>query len=213
MNRQPISRWQSVIAFASIAKLSGFLKVNMVLGSLTSCFSAANMVMPVSGLWCGVGGSSILFFVRLALRLLFNGFSLPLNMLAHHIPGLFSGYYMASESSLIRLIVPIFCMAFFVLHPVGLQAWPYAMYWLIPVVLFFIPKKSLWFQALGSTFVAHGVGSVIWIYTTESTPEMWFALLPIVALERGLFTIGIVAFHKVLCWLADNVVIPRMRTA
>lgn len=213
MNNQPISRWQSVIAFASIAKISSFLKVSMMLGSYTACFSAINVVMPTSGKWCGKKGVTGVFMIGVFLRMLFHGFYLPLHFLAYHIPGLFGAYYFTSRSVFIRVLVPLFCIAFFVLHPVGLQSWAYAMYWLIPIVLYFSSSKSLWIEALGSTLVAHAVGSVIWIYTLETSATMWISLIPIVAIERILFTIGIVALHKSLCWFSNNVVVPSVRTA
>ena len=87
------------------------------------------------------------------------------------------------------------------------------MYWWIPVVLYGMNKKSLWLEALGSTFVVHAVGSVIWIYTVETTATMWFSLLPIVAIERLLFTLGIVVLHKSISWISDNLLMPRLRAA
>ena len=213
MSIQPISRWQSVIAFVSIAKISSFIKVSMILGSYTARFSALNAVMPVTGAWCGLGGSTLIVAVGLMFRFLFHGFDLPLHMFAYYIPGLFGAYYFATQSSSVRLLVPLFCMAFFVLHPVGLVSWVYAMYWWIPVALYAINKKSLWLEALGSTFVVHAVGSVIWIYTVETTATMWFSLLPIVAIERLLFTLGIVVLHKSISWISDNLLMPRLRAA
>ena len=213
MKNQHISRWQSIAAFASIAKISSFLKVSMILGSYTACFSAINVVMPTAGKWCGKRGVTVVFMIGVILRLLFRGFDLPLHFLAYHIPGLFGAYYFTSRSSSIRLLVPLFSMAFFILHPVGMQSWIYSMYWLIPIMLYCVNKKSLWLDALGSTFVAHAIGSVIWIYTVETSATMWFSLLPIVAIERLLFTLGIVALHKSLCWLSNKVVVPHMRIA
>ena len=213
MSTQPMSRWQSIVAFVSIAKISSFIKVSMVLGSYTARFSALNMVMPVAGSWCGLGGSTMVVGIGLILRSLFYGFDLPLYVLALHIPGLFGAYYFATRSAIIRVMVPLFCMAFFVLHPVGLQSWVYSMYWLIPVVLYFMNRKSLWLEALGSTFVVHAVGSVIWIYTVETTATMWITLLPIVAMERLVFTMGIVLLHRALSWISDNLLMPHMRAA
>jgi hypothetical protein len=213
VSNQPISRWQSLVAFISIAKISSFIKVSLILGHYTAYFSAINMVMPVAGAWCGLTGSTVVAAVGFLMRFAVYGSALPLHMLSYHIPGLFGAYYFATRSGFIRLAVPLACMGFFLLHPVGFQAWEYTMYWWIPVIIYALDRKSLWLDALGSTFVVHAVGSVIWIYTTESTVSMWLSLMPIVALERLVFMIGIVAFQRILLWISNNVIIPRTHTA
>jgi hypothetical protein len=89
-------------------------------------------------------------------------------------------------------------MILFVMHPVGGQAFVYSLYWLIPVALYFIPHRSLFLTGLGSTFIAHAVGSVIWCYTVPMTAGMWMALMPVVFCERLLFALGMVVMHFVL---------------
>jgi len=85
----------------------------------------------------------------------------------------------------INLLLPLSAMVLFYVHPVGKVAFVYSLYWLIPVVLYFFPR-NIFNTALSSTFIAHSVGSVIWLYTMPSIPEKWIALLPIVAFERFL---------------------------
>jgi hypothetical protein len=60
------------------------------------------------------------------------------------------------------------------------------------MILYFVPQKNIFFTSLGSTFTAHAVGSVIWLYTIPMTAGMWLALIPIVALERLCFATGMV---------------------
>jgi hypothetical protein len=51
---------------------------------------------------------------------------------------------------------------------------------------------------LGSTFIAHAVGSTIWIYTVPMTAQMWLGLMPLVAIERLCFATGmVVSYHAV----------------
>ena len=89
-------------------------------------------------------------------------------------------------------------MVAFIAHPVGAQAWVYSLYWLIPVVLYFLRKESLFLTALGSTFTAHAVGSVIWIYANPMTPQAWLVLIPVVFIERFVFASGmVVAYHGI----------------
>ncbi len=128
---------------------------------------------------------------------IFGGSLFSLHYLAFYIPGFFAAAYWASSSSmLIRVLVPILCMIAFIAHPVGGAAWLYAMYFLIPVLLYFRSKNNIFSTALGSTFVAHAVGSVIWVYTVPMTVFAWLALIPVVIIERLLFAIGMTIFYR-----------------
>jgi hypothetical protein len=91
---------------------------------------------------------------------------------------------------------------------VGSQVWYYSLYWLIPMVLYFAPK-NLFLRSLGSTFTAHAIGSVLFLYSIPTAPALWIMLLPIVAIERLVFAAGIsasfVAFNSVLdAYFADQ---------
>jgi hypothetical protein len=97
----------------------------------------------------------------------------------------------------VHVILPITCMLLFIAHPVGQNAFVYSFYWLIPPVFFMIKefrsKKrketvstnfTVVMTALQSTFIAHAVGSIIWLYTVPTTAHYWIALMPVVAVER-----------------------------
>jgi len=176
---------------SSLIKMASFFKVSFIVGSYVAFFSATSMIMPLTGLFGGIGSSSGVFFVSMIIRLLCIG-SLPFKYLAYHIPGLFAAFYLGSSSWLVRLLVPIVCMVLFMMHPVGALAFPYALYWLIPVGLYWVKRKPFFLEALGSTFTAHAVGSVIWIYATPTSVVFWYGLLPVVLVERLLFATGMV---------------------
>lgn len=186
------------VAVSTLTKLASGFKVSCILGSYAACFSLIAVVMPLSGLWCGMWGSSAVFFCALLMRMVGYGFSLPFHYLAYHIPGLFAAYYWASRSMVIRVVLPIVCMGLFVMHPEGARAWPYAMYWLIPATVGFLGTRSLFAQALGSTFTAHAIGSVIWIYTVPMTASQWLSLIPIVCIERFTFALGMVLVYRLV---------------
>ncbi len=70
----------------------------------------------------------------------------------------------------------------------------YPLYWLIPVALwslnrYKIVQSELAF-ALSSTFIAHAVGSIITMLLIPFSPAQWFALIPIVAVERLVLASG-----------------------
>jgi hypothetical protein len=181
------------------AKLIGLLKFSLVIGSQgTLFFSGICIASPLIGLFGGVAGTTLFFCANLCFRTLIWG--LPtISILAFHIPGWCAGLYLASSHWLIRLFLPVLCIALFVLHPIGGVAWVYSLYWLIPVALFCIAHNSLFLHALGATFTAHAVGSVIWLYTTSSlTPASWIALMPLVALERLTYAAGMVVMQYVI---------------
>jgi hypothetical protein len=108
---------------------------------------------------------------------------------------------------LLQVIIPLTCMALFILHPVGSQAWFYSMYWLIPVALFAGKKlgyHSVFSTALSSTFIAHAIGSVMWLYTSNLTATSWIALIPRVAVERSVFAAGSTLTYYGLCTVVST---------
>lgn len=189
-----------VASFAGIAKISGLMKISFLVGSQMIWFSATNSVLPLAGAFGGVMGSGLVFLVRQLIHLMFTK-TVSLSFLAFCIPGFCASLYWATQHYTVRLLLPIACMGLFIIHPVGSQAFIYSLYWLIPVVLFFIPQRSLFLQALGSTFIAHAVGSVIWLYTVPMAATTWIALMPIVLFERIAFALGMVIMHYVITFV------------
>lgn len=91
---------------------------------------------------------------------------------------------------LFNVVIPLACIILFVVHPVGHEAFLYSCYWFIPPLLFcarfFVSSRfDLFFCAsVRITFIAHAVGSILWIYQVPTTPEFWMVLIPVVACER-----------------------------
>ena len=180
------------ISMYGVCELVRFMRIHHFFGYAFS-FSGISIVGPV------LGGDSVgfwglcLFLVRRLVTFSITGVGL-FTPLAYHIPTLFAAAYWASPSKFIRLYVPLLCMALFIVHPVGFQVPFYTMYWLIPVVLCFIPE-TVASKAVGSTFVAHAVGSVLWLYWLPTVPAYWYALLPVVAVERLFHASAMVLFY------------------
>lgn len=140
------------------------------------------------------------FFAFTALRTIIGA-----SKLFYHVPTLIGSLYFKAQiqggTALARLLcflAPLACMALFVSTPVGSQAWVYSAYWLIPAALALVPHKNLFLTALGSTFMTHAVGSVIFIYLTPMTASYWVALMPVVLFERCLYAAGITALYHVV---------------
>ena len=191
--------------FFLLSRLTGLLKLSFMVGSYVLFFSAVNCTVPLAGAFCGMGGSTMLFGLAILARVVFYGGLLPLSYLVHFVPGLCAGYYWGSRSAWVRLLIPILCMAFFLVHPVGSAAWLYSLYWLIPIALYFLDSDHIFLTALGSTFTAHAVGSVIWLYTVPMDAGAWLALIPVVLIERLLFATGMVMMHTAISWALTSI--------
>jgi hypothetical protein len=129
-----------IASFAGIAKISGLMKISFLVGSQMVWFSATNSVLPLAGAFGGVMGSGFVFFIRQLIHFMCFK-TVSLSFLAFCIPGLCASLYWSTQHYVIRLLLPIACMGLFVIHPVGAQAFVYSLYWLIPVVLFFLPQR------------------------------------------------------------------------
>lgn len=183
------------LALMILAKCAGVFKVSFIIGSYAALFSTAHCVTPLLGIFCGKSVMSYFFVVHLLWRLIMYK-TVSMSFLAFYIPGLCASLYFVTHSSIIRFFLPALCIVLFVIHPVGGSAFVYSLFWLVPIVLYLFPQRSFFLSALGSTFVAHAVGSVIWLYTVEMTAAMWLALIPIVVVERLFFAIGMVIMHR-----------------
>jgi hypothetical protein len=99
--------------------------------------------------------------------------------------------------ALLHIALPLTCIILFITHPTGQHAAVYASYWLIPMALWALrtanyTPANAWLavstNALQSTFIAHAVGSIVWLYTVQMSAGHWLALIPVVAVERLLIT-------------------------
>jgi hypothetical protein len=178
-----------------IISCARFIPFNYMVGSLNysmagSFFSvstiAAVFIGKYSSWW-----SLLLFFVTFK-KLTFSKF---IYFASNRIPLLGAACSYSKPNIIISVMFPLVCMFLFIIHPVGFLAWPYATYWLIPVILFLSKKENLFSRALASVFVAHAIGSVIWIYTHDMSATTWLALIPVVAYERIVMASTITVFE------------------
>ncbi len=183
--------------FNAVLVLVSLVKVNFIWSSLHTFFSASQIVGPLVGFYGGLSCIAVLYIAKDLLKGIFlgTGFFSPLTL---HIPTFFSAAYWASSSVIFRLVVPLICIVLFLIHPVGNQAAFYTLYWLIPLIVYFVPHRSIFLHALASTFIAHAVGSVIWLYWLPLKPELFWTLMPIVLVERLLFASGMTLTYYVI---------------
>ncbi|MBT3456279.1 hypothetical protein HN446_04395 [bacterium] len=183
---------KTFLLFLSVA-VSRLFKMSLILGSRCAFFSGVNCVMPLSGQFVGSRfGALLLLIPSLLLAFLNNNYYLTF----YHIPSIFASFYWSVDSKLLRVGLPLICMALFIFHPVGQGAWVYSLYWLIPIIMSFIAHKNVFYKALGATFSAHAVGSILWLYGTSIPSSVWIALIPVVLVERLAFASGMVLVYK-----------------
>jgi len=190
--------------YAGCVVLASCVRIGSIVSTWSAVFSLSALLVPLGGAFGGSMTSWVVALVRMVCGAHAYGVS-SLHHFAYWVPGLFASLYWVHSSRLVRLLLPLTCMLLFVVHPVGGQAWPYSCYWLVPAVLFFIPKKTVGMHALASTFIAHAVGSVIWVYAKPMTPTFWYGLIPIVAVERLFFAVGMTVCYHVLATVRDTI--------
>lgn len=190
-----------------IGKLLAFGKLSLVVGSYGIMFSASNVCLPLVGLFGGIGSATAVWTLLFVSRLVASSCSVA--TLAFYLPGYCAALYLATASRLFRCGLPLLAIILFCVHPVGSQAMLYSLYWLIPLAVGAGLSRGLFAQALGATFTAHAVGSVIWLYAAAPmAPAAWLALMPLVALERVTFAAGMIVMHH-----ATNQLMALLSTA
>jgi len=183
-----------------IAYFATFLKISFVCGSYKVFFSGINLIQPLLSMpLIGSVFAVVLFFKYFIFS----------KLITLGLPTLISSLCWAVSlkqqeqntktieflNFLLKAIVPAVCMILFVCHPEGSRAYLYSFYWFIPMGVYFLNRlknyNSYFLTALTTTFVAHAVGSVIWLYVVPMTSVQWLALIPLVAIERLVFACGI----------------------
>lgn len=167
-------------------------------------FSLFDFYGPIAAAFVGSIWGLVTVGAMQVINWAWHGFALDASTLIRFLPVLFAVLYFARKSKWLTL-VPAIAMIAFWLHPEGRQAWYYALYWLIPIVAYFWHEKSLLLRALGTTFTAHSVGSVLFLYVLNLPSTVWISLIPIVWKERIIMAFGLaityIAFNYLLSFL------------
>lgn len=160
---------------------------NFIIGSKFAWFSCASMIMPAFGYHYSLVYVIFYIFTKslCSSKIIF--------LCLHKTPLLFATMTLLQRHVVLYVGLPVSAMILFVLHPIGLQAWWYAGYWFIPMLIYFFVQDSIYSRACAASFVAHAIGSIIWLYQGCIPAEVWMALIPVVAIERLLIAAGMVS--------------------
>lgn len=197
-----------VVIFVILGLLVSQIKLSPIIGTKGQSFTPLEFLGPTSGMFLGsLSGAIAVFFVKLFGAIFTHQNLLDVVAVIRLFPMVFAAIYFglnrARKLDKLILVIPILAIALFIAHPEGRQAWFYSLYWLIPIVAFF-KKERLILNALGSTFTAHAVGSVAYLYTFNLAAPVWASLIPTVFIERASFALGIWATYLVLNTVLDK---------
>lgn len=179
------------ILFVSIFALIGFIALKIpftnVIGS-KQAFTLFDFMGPIGGMILGAWPAALSVILVKGFNFLISGEAASFTSIVRFFPMAAAALYFGTKSKKIS-IIPIVCIILFWTHPEGRQAWYFALFWIIPIIALF-KKDRLILNSLGSTFTAHAIGSVAFLYVLNLPAPVWTGLIPVVLMERGLFAIG-----------------------
>lgn len=204
------------------------IPVNVLAGAKVK-FTLFDLFAPISGAFLGAGFGAIAVVLMQTLNIMLHGFSgvqsdsiLRLVATLRFLPLILGVLYFSLSSKVFKgdslkgvwiLAVPLFSILAFNLHPIGRTVWYYSLFWLIPLAVWPARNRFLLARALGSTFTAHAVGGAVWIWAFNLPANVWVSLIPVVALERSIFALGIAAsyilMNNVLAILSIKKLLPK----
>jgi hypothetical protein len=185
------------VLFCSLSLLFYNIDVAYVVGADEQSFSMFQFVGPVgAGLVNPLLGVAAVLLVEGVDKLLLNEFTFSTFSVLRFLPMLAAAYYFGAAAKKgggrrFGIAIPLLGMVLFWAHPVGAEAWAYPLLWAIPIAAAFVSERHVFLRSLGATFQAHVVGSVAFLYAIGMPAEAWWALIPIVLIERGIFAAGI----------------------
>lgn len=182
----------TVVAFFAALVFQN-IAFNNVVGTDVS-FTLFDFLAPALGGIIGGSLGVVAVFVASFTNVLLTGANFTTAVILRLFPTLFAVYYFsldpAKKKGKILILAPILSMIAFWMHPNGRAAWYYALYWLIPVVGYF-KRDWLFVRSLSATFTAHAVGGASFIWALDIPASIWNSIIPLVAVERILFALGI----------------------
>lgn len=198
------------VIFAGLALIALQVPLSQLVGSKAK-FTLFDSFGPIAAGFLGtLPGIVAVFLAQLANFFIHGAKVLDAGTIIRFFPMLFAAWYFAKPRQ-INIVIPILAIVAFNLHPIGRSAWYFSLYWLIPIACEFLRERFLLARALGATFTAHAVGGALWVWTFGLSKAIWISLIPVVAMERALFAVGIcityLAMNNILAVLDDRKVV------
>jgi len=204
--------------FVALTLVGMEVNFSPIIGMDNQFFTLFQFFGPIAGGFLGLFGIAAVLFAEL-INFILVGKEVTVINLLRLTPMLFAAYYFSRNaktgfSDKLSIIIPVLAMIAFWSTPAGAEAWYYALFWLIPIAVKFLPEM-LFLRSLGATFTAHAVGASLTALAIPMTAAQWAFLVGVTPFERLLFAAGItvsfVLFTNVLSmvdrvWGIDKVI-------
>ena len=223
MKDKVLSIIKSKIWFLLFFIVLGFIALQIPISVLVGAkvkFTLFDLFSPISGAFLGSAFGIFAVVVMQLFNLIIHGFTnidnssvLKLAATLRFLPMAFGVWFFAlskkkTGNSKLILLIPLLSIMIFNLHPVGRTVWFYSLFWFIPLLAWPLRQRFLVVRSLGSTFTAHAIGGAVWIWAFNLPAAVWISLIPVVILERSIFTLGISAsyifLNNILALLSKN---------
>ncbi|MEK7089127.1 MAG: hypothetical protein AAB913_03290 [Patescibacteria group bacterium] len=182
------------VLFIIIFVVLGFIALQIPVAQLEGSkakFMVYDAFAPVAGTFIGsLPGVMAVFLMQFVNFLAHGAVIEDAGTIIRFLPMLFAVLYFAQKGKF-NLIIPVLAIIAFIIHPIGQTVWYFALFWTIPIIAYFFRDRFLLARALGATFTAHAVGGALWIWFFALPAPIWISLIPVVALERIFFALGI----------------------
>jgi len=200
-----------LVLFSALSFVFYSVNLSYIWGSQAQSFTMFQFIGPVGGGILGPGiGAAIAVGVDFAAKVILGKMSWDLvgfiRLFTVAAAALCFG--MVRGNKWAGIVIPIAGMLLFWANPVGAEAWGYALLWLIPVAASLF-ASNLFARSVASTFQAHVIGSLAFLYLVGLPASAWWALIPLVLVERTLFAAGISVTYVFLNSIV-NYVMERM---
>ncbi len=189
------------------------VKFGPILGT-PMMFSLSVFFGPTLAKIFGIGFGTLTIIFTHIIGLIIGVYKIKVESIFVFIPIIFAGIYFSRifKNDKKLIFIPLICILLFILHPIGRTVWYYSCFWFIPIFLSLFKNKldkilkfpifKIFGYSLGSAFVDHALGSVIYLYLLQIPARFWIAAIPMVMFERSMIAAGIE-----LCYFAELVII------
>lgn len=189
------------LLFVGLFTLVGFIALQIPVAQLAGSkahFTVFDAFGPIAGSFIGSMPGIVAVLLMQFFNFLAHGAHVvDAGTFIRFLPMLFGVLYFAKKGKF-NLIIPAMAIVAFMAHPIGRTVWYFSLFWTIPLMAYFLRDRFVFARALGATFTAHAVGGAIWIWTFSLPATTWNALIPVVAVERLLFAIGMAGSFLVM---------------
>lgn len=199
-----MNNFKNKIIFIAIFTALGFLLLQLPVSNLIGTkarLTFFDMFYPISGVFLGGVWGVLAVCLMQFFNLVFHGFAgvattsiLALLATVRLLP-MIAGVLGFSKLGKKTLIIPLVSILAFLANPVGREAWYFTLLWLIPFAVWPFRNRFLVVRSLSATFISHAVGGAVWVWAFPTSAAYWSMLIPVVLLERSIFTLGISASY------------------